>query len=217
MKRTPVPHPGRRYGVLCVGLAILSLGIAFSIKAGLGTSPISSLPYVVSLFAPLSVGAATIALHCALILLQVALLRKDYDPIQLVQLPVAILFGYLTDLSVWLIRDLPCEGYGMQWVYCVVGIVLVGIGVSFEVTANVVTLAGEGAVLALCQVFPVKFPRAKVGFDSALVLLAVVLSLAVLGRLEGVREGTAAAALLVGLVAKQMNRPMARFAQRYLA
>ncbi|MDY3014815.1 MAG: DUF6198 family protein [Evtepia sp.] len=217
MKRTPVTHPVRRYGVLCVGLAILALGIAFSIKAGLGTSPISSLPYVVSLFAPMSVGVATIALHCVLILMQMALLRKNYDPVQLIQLPVAILFGYLMDLSVWLIRDLPCEGYGMQWVYCIVGIVLVGIGVSFEVTANVVTLAGEGAVLALCQVFPVPFPRAKVAFDSSLVLLAVVLSLAVLGYLAGVREGTAAAALLVGVVAKQGNRTMAPFAQRYLA
>ena len=50
----------RRYGLLGLGLLITAFGIAFSIQAGLGTSPISSLPYVVSLLTPLSVGTATI-------------------------------------------------------------------------------------------------------------------------------------------------------------
>ena len=92
----------KRYLFLCVGLLIMSFGVAFSIKGGLGTSPISSLPYVVSLLTPLTVGTATICLHCILILLQILILRKNYDPIQLMQLPVAIIFGYLTDRSVLL-------------------------------------------------------------------------------------------------------------------
>lgn len=104
----------------------------------------------------------------------------------------------------------------MQWVLCVVGILLVGVGVSFEVTANVVTLAGEGMVLALCKAFPLKFANTKVGFDVTLVLIASTLSLVFLGQLEGVREGTVAAAICVGLVAKQVNRPMTAFAKRYL-
>ena len=54
----------KRYLVLCLGLMIMAFGVAFSIKAGLGTSPISSVPYVVSLFSPLTVGTATICMHC---------------------------------------------------------------------------------------------------------------------------------------------------------
>ena len=87
----------RRYGLLGLGLLITAFGIAFSIQAGLGTSPISSLPYVVSLLTPLSVGTATICLHGVLILLQLLILRRRYDPVQLLQLPVALVFGYLTD------------------------------------------------------------------------------------------------------------------------
>ena len=75
----------------------MAFGVAFSIKADLGTSPISSVPYVVSLFAPLTVGTATIVMHCVFILLQILILRKDYHPIQLMQLPAAFFFGYLTD------------------------------------------------------------------------------------------------------------------------
>lgn len=206
----------KRYLLLAAGLVIMAFGVAFSIKAGLGTSPISSVPYVLSLFTPLTVGSATIALHVTLILLQILVLLRQYDPIQLIQLPVALVFGLLTDLSVWAIQAISPSSYLMQWILCIVGILLVGIGVSFEVTAGVVTLAGEGMVLALCKAFPLKFANTKVGFDVTLVAVASALSLLFLGHLAGVREGTVAAAIFVGLTAKQVNRPMKIFAQRYL-
>jgi uncharacterized membrane protein YczE len=112
----------KRYLLLCVGLAIMAFGVAFSIKAGLGTSPISSLPYVTSLIGSMSVGTTTILLHITLILLQILLLRRRFDPIQLIQLPVALIFGALTDFSVWAIHAVPCTSYPMQWVLCGVGI-----------------------------------------------------------------------------------------------
>lgn len=206
----------KRYVLLCVGLVIMSFGVAFSIKAGLGTSPISSLPYVTGQISGLSVGTTTILLHVTLIVLQILLLRRRYELIQLVQLPVALVFGGLTDFSVWVLSGVVPGSYLTQWVLCVVGILLVGVGVSFEVTANVVTLAGEGMVLAVCKVFPVPFARAKVGFDVTLVVLSCILSFLFLHGLVGVREGTVAAALLVGMVARQVNRPMAVFAEKYL-
>ena len=97
------------------------------------------------------------------------------------------------------------------------GILLVGIGVSFEVTAGVVTLAGEETVLALCQVLPVKFGTMKVTFDVCLVLTACLLSLIFLGELQGVREGTVAAALCVGMVARKMNKPLGRLGEKIFA
>lgn len=148
----------RRYGLLGLGLLITAFGIAFSIQAGLGTSPISSLPYVVSLLTPLSVGTATICLHGVLILLQLLILRRRYDPVQLLQLPVA--------------------------------------------------LAGEGFVLAVCRVTPFPFGNLKVAFDVLLVGVASLLSLLCLHGLYGVREGTLAAALGVGLIAKRLQPPL---------
>ena len=206
----------KRYLVLSLGLVIMSFGVAFSIRAGLGTSPISSLPYTVSRIAPISVGAATIAMHCCMILFQILLLRRRYDPLQLMQLPVALLFGALTDLSVWVLQDVTYTSYLTQWLLCAVGTLLVGLGVSLEVTANVVTLAGEGTALAICKAFSLKFAGVKVGLDVTLVVLSCALSLLFLGTLAGVREGTVAAALLVGPVARQFNRPLGRFAERYL-
>ena len=202
----------KRYLLLLVGLSIMAFGVAFSIKASLGTSPISSVPYVISLFTPLTVGTATITMNCVFILLQILILRKNYHPIQLMQLPVAFFFGYLTDFGVWAVQGITCNTYWQQWIVCLIGILLVAVGVSFEVKAGVVVLAGEGVVLAICKVFPkIKFGYMKVGFDVTLVVIACVLSIVFTGRLQGVREGTVAAALLVGLIAKQLGKLLARW------
>ena len=201
----------KRYLLLLVGLSIMAFGVAFSIKASLGTSPISSVPYVVSLFTPLTVGTATIIMHCVFILMQILILRKNYHPIQLMQLPVAFFFGYLTDFGVWAVQGISYNAYWQQWILCLIGILLVAIGVSLEVKAGVVVLAGEGVVLAICQVIPVKFGYMKVGFDVTLVVIACVLSLVFTHQLQGVREGTVAAAIMVGLIAKQLGMLLYRW------
>ena len=206
MDKLPV-YIAKRYLLLFAGLSIMAFGVAFSIKASLGTSPISSVPYVVSLFAPLTVGTATIVMHCVFILLQILILRRNYHPIQLMQLPVAVFFGYLTDFGVWAVRGIHCSTYWQQWIVCLIGILLVAAGVSLEVKAGVVVLAGEGVVLAICKVLPkIKFGYMKVGFDVTLVVIACILSFTFTGHLQGVREGTVAAALLVGLIAKQIGK-----------
>lgn len=197
----------KRYILLLAGLTVMAFGVAFSIKGNLGTSPISSVPYAVSRFTPLTVGTATIVMHCVFIVIQIAVLRKKYQLIQLMQLPVAFFFGYLTDFGVWAVQGLPCVNYMQQWLACLVGILLVAIGVSMEVKAGVVVLAGEGVVLALCQVIPkAKFGYMKEGFDVTLVAAACVLSLLFTGQVQGVREGTVAAAVFVGLLAKQLGK-----------
>ena len=206
MDKLPV-YIAKRYLLLLAGLSIMAFGVAFSIKASLGTSPISSVPYVVSLFAPLTVGTATIVMHCVFIRLKILMLRRNYHPIQLMQLPVAVFFGYLTDFGVWAVRGIHCSTYWQQWIVCLIGILLVAAGVSLEVKAGVVVLAGEGVVLAICKVLPkIKFGYMKVGFDVTLVVIACILSFTFTGHLQGVREGTVAAALLVGLIAKQIGK-----------
>lgn len=201
----------KRYIVLLIGLAIMAFGVAFSIKANLGTSPISSVPYVVSLFSSLTVGTATITMHCVFILLQILILRRRYQLIQLMQLPVAFFFGYLTDFGVWAVQGIQCSAYWQRWIVCLIGVLLVAVGVSLEVKANVVVLAGEGVVLAVCKVLPVKFGTMKVAFDVTLVVIACVLSCVFTGQLQGVREGTVAAALLVGVTAKQIGKVLEKW------
>ena len=193
---------------MCLGLTIMAFGVAFSIKAALGTSPISSVPYVTSTISGLSVGTTTIIMNFMFVLIQIAILRKKYDWFQLLQFPAAIVFGTMIDVAEYLLKPVEFSNYLEQWLLCVVGVFLVALGVSVEVMANLVTTAGEGIVLAICQVAPVKFSNMKVAFDVTLVCISIALSFIFLGHLDGVREGTIAAAVFVGLITKQTNKLM---------
>ncbi len=198
----------KRYIFFFIGLFIMAFGVTFSIKASLGTSPISSVPYTTSYISGLSVGKATIIMNCVFILLQIAILRKQFEWIQLMQFPATIIFGYMIDLAGYIINRITFTNYVQQWILCIIGIILVGLGVSCEVAANVITNAGEGVVLSICKVFPVKFGNAKVAFDVTLVCISILISFLCLGRLEGVREGTIVAAIFVGQIAKLLNKPL---------
>ena len=73
--RNRVVDWGLHYLMLLLGLSLMSLGIAFSIRSALGTTPISSLPYALSLLTPLSVGALMILLNLVFVGLQSVILR----------------------------------------------------------------------------------------------------------------------------------------------
>lgn len=206
----------KRYFILLVGLCIMSVGVALSIKADLGTSPISSVPYVLNLITELSVGTTTIVVNVLMVLLQILILRKRYHPIQLLQIPACVVFGLLTDVAMLLVEGVVLDAYWQQCLVCLAGILLVAVAVSFEVSAHAVTLPGEGLALAVHQVTRIKFGYTKVMCDVSLVIIATALSLIFLHGLHGVREGTLAAAIFVGLLAKQINRVLVPLIGRWV-
>ena len=201
-----INHPIKRIVLLCFGLIIMAFGVELSIKGELGTSPISSVPYVTAKIFNLSVGTTTIIMNFIFVLIQIAILRKQYDWFQLLQFPAAILFGMMIDAAGYVLQAVAFFNYFQQWLLCIGGIFLVALGISLEVTANLVTTAGEGVVLAICKVAPIKFSNMKIAFDVTLVCISIVLSFVFLGHLDGVREGTIAAAIFVGLITKQTNK-----------
>lgn len=196
----------KRCIVLVIGLFIMAIGVALSIKANLGTSPVSCVPYVYSLGFPMTVGLLSIIINVLMILLQIVLLRKDYQLIQLVQLPVALIFGFFIDFAMFLLSDLQPSNYIYQWILCLLSCVIIAFGVFLEVKANVTYLAGEGLSIAISKAFNKEFGKAKVGVDASLVIIGVASSFILLHRLEGIREGTIAAALLVGTIARFYNK-----------
>ena len=196
------PHLPLRCATLAAGLFVMALGVALSVKASLGVSPISCIPYVYSVRFPLSMGATTIVFNVLLILLQIAVLGRAYKPFQLVQLPVVFLFGAFTDLALYLTRGLHAESYAGQLGLCLASCAVIGFGVFVEVKAKVTYLAGEGLALALAERFKAEFGKAKITTDCSMVTLGVISSFLLLGRLAGLREGTLVAAVVVGYLAR---------------
>lgn len=191
--------------VFIFGLFIMAVGVVLSVKADLGVSPISCVPYIYSLSFPLTLGQTTIILNVLLIFIQMLLLRKKYRMFQLVQFPVVFLFGFFIDLTMKYAAWMIPGNYFEQAFLCLSSCVLLGIGVFFEVKAALTYLPGEGLAMALTQTFNVEFGKTKIGTDSSLVAIGIVSSLFFLGTLEGIREGTVVAAVLVGYIVKFLH------------
>lgn len=188
-----------------VGLFIMSLGVTFSVKANLGVSPVSCVPYIYSLKYPLTLGQSTIIMNIILILLQIVLLRKNYQLFQLIQLPVVFLFGYFIDLTMKLFSWMTPNTYIVQALICILGCIVLALGVFFEVKAKFTYLPGEGFVMAVNKTFNIEFGKAKIGTDSAMVIIGIISSIILLSTLKGIREGTIIAAFLVGYIVRFIN------------
>lgn len=186
----------------CLGLFVMSLGVALSVKADLGVSPISCIPYVLCFKLPFTLGTLTIVFNILLIILQMILLRQNYRLVQLLQLPVVFVFGIFIDMSLYLVADLNISNYLWQAFWCLVSCVMIGFGVFLEVKAKLTYLPGEGLAIAIADTFKKEFGKAKIGLDSSMVILGLLSSFVFLHQILGIREGTIVAAVLVGFIAK---------------
>lgn len=209
-----------RYLLFLCSAFINAFGISVITKAMLGTSAISSLPFVLSLFTPLTMGQYTIALNVLFILLEMAMMKKSeikqkrYEIFS--QLPIGILFGLFIDISMhYLLSWLSPVCYVAQISALLVGCLILSMGISLAVKAHVAMVSGEYLVNVIAKFINKEFGVIKVCFDVTLVLIASSLSLFFLHDIQGVREGTVIAALIVGPIS-QCLLPLWKVFDRWL-
>lgn len=197
-----------RYLLFTVGLFFNAFGIAFFTKSTLGTTPISSLPYTLSLIFPkLTLGNFTIIISMLLILLQIIILRKKAKIMDiLLQIPVSFLFGYIIDFAMWVLVRLLPGNYFAKLVSMLIGCVIISFGAYFEVIADVTMLPADGFTRAITKVSQKEFGNVKLITDMSQAVLAMILGLIFLHRLAGVREGTLIGAVLIGNIVKVIGR-----------
>lgn len=196
-----------RLGAYLLGLFIMTMGIAMSVKSNLGVSPVSSIPYTITCITGLEMGKATIVFHVVLVGLQILILRKAFKIKNLLQVVIGVVFGYFTTFCNYLFTFLPTpELMVVRLLMMLVSAVLIAAGIFFYLPADIVPLAGEGFMQAVSQVTGIVFDRVKVGFDVTMVVVSLISCLLVLHRLGSVGVGTIAAAFLVGIFVGIINR-----------
>ena len=189
------------------GLLIMTLGVAVSVKSDLGVSPVSSIPYTMTCVWGIEMGKATIFFHAALVLVQVILLRRKFQLKNLLQIPVGVLFGYMTTFSNHLMTFLPDPGnIYIRLGMVVISTVLVAIGLFFYVPADIIPLAGEGVMLAISKVSDKAFSTVKIAFDVTMVVISLITCLILIHSLGSVGIGTVIAAVMVGMVLKLITK-----------
>ncbi len=203
---------GLRYFFFALGIFINSFGVAFVTKSDLGTSQISSVPYVLSLaFPDYTFGMTTFIFNVLFIIIQIIILRRDFHPIQFLQVFANILFSFFIDVSMnWLAFFQP-ETFIAKFISLIIGCMILAIGICIEVAPNVIVVPGEGVVRALALAITIKKPKVKFGtikiyFDVTLIIIACILSFIFFGELNGIGLGTIVSALIVGRFINLVNR-----------
>lgn len=185
-----------RYLYFTLGIIINSFGIALITKSNLGTSQISSIPYVISLaFSQFSFGLTTFIFNVFFIIIEICILRKNFKPIQSLQLIASIIFSIFIDASMNLLNFVQPENFLLQISILILGCFILAFGICIEVAPNVIVIPGEGVVralfLAIIRKKPtIKFGTIKIYFDITLILIATLLSFFFFNALNGIGLGT---------------------------
>lgn len=201
-------HLIRRYGQFIAGLFVASLGVALSTKAGLGTSPVASVPYSVSLLSGLFSFGGWLNLWSVIqIGVQILLLRKACDFIEIgIQTLLAFLYGYLTNFSVSLLDGLNPNTYPAQFGCMLLGCLVLGLGIWIQFKGQVAMLPGEAMNRAIAKVTGKRYETVKIFFDVLYIAVSALIGILFLGGLKGVREGSVIAAVLVGTLIRAYNK-----------
>ena len=210
----------RRYLVFGISLLVIAFGISIITRSDLGTSPITSGPYVASLNTPLSLGSYFFLFTIILICLQMLLLGKkgimERKMELLMQFPVAFVLSVFTDLTMWITASYVPQLYYVKIISLVIGCMILAFGICLEVIADVTMISAEYTIQFATLRFKKEFGNIKICFDVSLVLIAALCSWQLSGRSGGVREGTIIAALITGPFVR-LIMPRLIFVRHWLA
>lgn len=205
----------KRFILFFIGLVFAGIGVALSTRPGLGTSPISSLPYVITFIIPWTLGMTTVGINLLFLLMQFIILRSRFHWTRLGQLPTLFAFGFFIDLGMWLSSFYIPENYLLRLLEELLGCAMLATGIAFQLLADISLMPGDGFVRTVAEEYGFAFGTTKVCFDVSIVVAAVVVSFCWFQEISGIREGTLIAAVLVGFIIRMLQQPL-RFVKRQL-
>lgn len=191
-----------RWLLLVWGMLVATAGIVFITRAGLGTTPISTVPFTVGEITGLTFGEATFAVNIVFVLVQWALLRSRFHYSSFFQIPIVSVFSWFIDLHMGWTAWIGDDPYVVRFLWGLLGNLFLAFGIYWQVASKTIVQPGEGMVLAFSVVLRKSFGTIKIWNDVTLVVLAVLLGFVFLGHVAGVREGTVVSAFLVGILIK---------------
>jgi len=185
----------------------MSLGVAFSILSTLGTTPISSISYSLALITNINIGITTFIFNAALIFIQFLILRKRFRKKRLLQFINCVLFGYFTDLALYIVSFVPFDGSVLMCIlFLAISILLIALGIFVYMPTNIAPLPGEGCVESVAIVTNWRFSTIKIGFDASMVIISLVMcGLWYTDILGAVNVGTIISAFMVGFTLRQIS------------
>jgi len=200
----------RRVVLYLLGNFVLALGVAVAVKSDLGITPVNSIAFAASRIFSIDHGLMTALVYCGYVLIQFAILRKEFLPISFLQIGVAWLFGLFVSLCNRILSFPAPEVYWVRILLMIASVVIIAVGIILYLRADLLPQPAEGLMLAIQKKTRWKLHNIKIIFDFTLVALAAALSLITVHRIIGIREGTLIAMLGVGRVMGFLSGPLGK-------
>jgi len=200
----------KRLLLYLLGNFVLAFGVAVAVKSDLGITPVNSIAYAASRIFSIDHGLMTAMVYCGYVLIQLAILRKEFHPSGFLQIAVAMLFGLFVSLCNHILFFPAPEAYWVRILLMLASVSIIAIGILLYLRANLLPQPAEGLMLAIQKKTGWKLHNIKIFFDFILVASAAVLSLVTVQRIIGIREGTLIAMLGVGKVMGFLSGPLGK-------
>ncbi|HJJ93464.1 MAG TPA: DUF6198 family protein, partial [Methanocorpusculum sp.] len=172
-------------------MALMSFGVVVSVISDLGVTPISSIPYTITVVSGMDFGVATMIFSVLMVLLQILILRKNYKIVNLLQLPIGLVFGAFLTFCGLITAGIPTpDSFVLKIFLILLSTVFVAAGVFLYVSPGFVPLPPEGFVIAVSQALRKKFSTVKVISDVTMVLISLLTCVIMVHSLGSVGIGT---------------------------
>lgn len=186
-----------RVGLYLAGVILVSVGIVSCVQSGLGISPISSIPYVLSQLTPWTLGELTMGFHLVNISIQYLMERKLLNVRLLLQIPVALLFSLTIDAiqRIWILSGgTPVSSAALL----AISIISTALGMLLMLRMDLVQNPPDGTVRAIARSGGWTIGTTKIAYDCVCCAIALAVSLATSSGLVAFGIATIASACLVG-------------------
>lgn len=191
----------KRLALYVFGLFFLTLGVSFSIQAGLGVSPVSSLAYAFSLTTGLSIGITTVLANVLFIIVQVILNKRINLKEFMLQLTIALLFGFFMEATLFIVQLFPTpETIVVRCVYLIISLFVVAVGLLGYFTAKLPLMPYDALSFVISERFKMKFSKAKISGDLINVCVAGAVCVIFIQSLGSIGVGTLIAAYFIGKI-----------------
>ena len=191
----------KRLLVYILGLFTLSLGVSFSIQAGLGVSPVSSLAYAFTLTVGLSIGMTTVLANILFIIMQAIISKQVNLKEFMLQLIISFLYGFFMDATLFVIQLFPTpETLINRYIFLIISLFIISIGLLNYFTAKFPLMPYDALTFVISERFKWGFGKAKIISDLINVSIAGAVCLIFIQSFGSIGIGTVAAAYFIGKI-----------------
>ena len=190
----------KRFILYIIGLNLIAVAVVLNIRYSLGVAAFSSVMYSISEIYRISLGTASIICYLLFVLMQ-CVLSKRITVTFLLEVPLSLAFGVLTDVYDWLVPDMELNLI-VRIVLFIMTMFVTSMGVYLCVKTDLVLTPTDGIVKTISEAFALPFSAVKNAFDISLVAISALLCIVNRTEFYGIGIGTVLSAICLGRIIK---------------